>query len=152
MPRFKFKLQRVLEIREHKERLLKSELAELKRLYKQEESILRELQYKHTQYLRRLIELQKEPFIVVEEISFFHTYVDKLHDDCNAQRERLNELSKRIEGVKEKLIEARKERRILEKLRERYWKAFQFEVERVEQNFLDEIGQSIFHRRESSRV
>jgi flagellar FliJ protein len=152
MPRFKFKLQRVLEIREHKERLLKSELAELKRLYKQEESILRELQYKHTQYLRRLIELQKEPFIVVEEISFFHAYVDKLHDDCNAQKERLNELSKRIEGVKEKLIEARKERRILEKLRERYWKAFQLEVERVEQNFLDEIGQSIFHRRESSRV
>ncbi|MDI6703075.1 MAG: flagellar export protein FliJ [bacterium] len=149
MPRFSFKLQRVLDIKERKEEQLKGELANVKREYEEEEEILHSLERSHSIYLDRLRRHQLNT-ISIQEVRWYQTYLSKLVNDISSQSQKLEDLLRRIDELKEKLIEVSKERRVLEKLKERKWDEFKHEVEYLEQETLDEIGTSRHIRGEGS--
>lgn len=147
MPRFSFKLQRVLDIKGRREEQLKGELASAKREYKEEEEVLHSLERSYSIYLDGLRRHQLKT-ISIQEVNWYRTYLSKLANDISVQSQKLEDLLRRIDELKEKLIEVSKERRVLEKLRERKWDEFKKEVERLEQETLDEIGISRHIREE----
>lgn len=149
MPRFSFKLQRVLDIKERREEQLKGELASVKREYEEEEKILHSLEKSHSICLDRLREHQLKT-ISIQEVTWYQAYLSKLVNDISSQSQKLEDLLKRIDELTKKLIETSKERRVLEKLRERKWDEFRHEVECLEQEVLDEIGTSRHIRGEGS--
>lgn len=149
MPRFKFNLQRVLEIRKHKEELLKNELAALRREHTHEESVLRELEARHLRYLNQIREKQASSSISSEEMLWYYAYIEYLDSSIERQKTKLRELEQKIELTKAKLIAATKEKKVLEKLRERRFEEFKLEEEKIDQAFMDEIALSMYTRQAS---
>jgi flagellar FliJ protein len=146
MPRFRFKLQRVLEVRRHKEDLLKNELASLKREYEHEASLLSELISKRLEKLNEMRKRQLERTIPVEEISWHYIYLTRMNTQIEEQKTKLKLLSDKIAQTKQKLIVASQEKRVIEKLKERRFEEYKREEERAEGAFLDEIALSMYTR------
>lgn len=140
MPGFNFKLQRVLQIKKYKEDHLKTDLANLKREYLQQESILWTLEESLHEQFVILSEKQRSISNSIEEILWSYNYIMRLQEDIENQKKKLEELNKKIEEVTIKLIGASQEKQILENLKERKWTQFKLEVEKQEQEFMDEVG------------
>lgn len=146
MPRFKFNLQRVLEIRKHKEELLKNQLSALSREYIHEDSLLSELKTRHRLYLDKM-RTRQGMSILIEEMLWYYSYLEHLDNCIKRQKMKLLELLQRIEETRAKVIKASKDRRILERLREKRLMEFKREEERRDGAFLDEIAISMYVRK-----
>ncbi|MEW6096991.1 MAG: flagellar export protein FliJ [bacterium] len=148
MPRFNFKLQRVLQVKKYKEDQLKTELANLKREYIRQESILWTLEESLQEQFVILTEKQKKLTNTVMEILWSYNYIIRLREDIENQKKRLEELNKEIKVVTAKLIGASQEKQILENLKERKLTQFKLEMEKQEQEFMDEVGITRYNRKQ----
>lgn len=139
MPRFHFKLQKVLEARQSFEDLAKREFGDaLRELYRQE-SMRDELLKEREELLlemgnRRSLKSTAESF--ARDIQ----YEWNLHQRIKAQSRRVEEARGELEKKRKKLIEAVKDRKIMEKLREKRWEEFRKKMNIEEFKFADEIA------------
>lgn len=139
MPKFNFRLQKVLDIKKHKEEEKKQELAKLLLKYKKEEALLFYLKDNQTKYQNKLREKQRGAMDIFEMI-FYYTYLYKLSYDIKNQQDILRKLETEINNKREEVISASKERKIFEKLKDRKFSQWKQEQNLQEQKFLDEIG------------
>lgn len=139
MARFDFRFQHILNIRKHKENVLQEDLSQLKRSFQHEESVLWGMEDKTRECLLKLKELQTE-IISIKEIIDYQNYLGSLNNDITAQKIRLESLSKEVDDVLSELVHASQERKMLEKLKERKWKEWESDVNKEEQEFMDEIA------------
>ncbi|MBU0700796.1 flagellar export protein FliJ [bacterium] len=146
MARFDFKFQHILNIKKHKENLLQEELSQLKRSFQHEESVLWEIEDKTNECLFKIKELQAG-IISIQKIMDYHNFLSGLNKDIAAQKNRLKHISTEIDDAISKLIHASQERKIFEKLRERKWDEFRLEVNKEEQEFMDEIASISYERK-----
>lgn len=148
MPGFNFKLQRVLQVKKYKEDQLKTELANLKREYLKQESVLFTLEESVREQFIILVEKQRNLTNTLNEILWRYNYISRLQEDIENQRKRLTELNEKIKEITIKLIGASQEKQIIENLKERKIKQFKLEMEKQEQEFMDEVGITRFSRRD----
>jgi flagellar FliJ protein len=66
-------------------------------------------------------------------------YISVLHQRDLAQQERVNDEMKNVDKVRERLIEIMKERKVLEKLREKEFALYRKEQEKAGQLLVDEL-------------
>jgi flagellar FliJ protein len=66
-------------------------------------------------------------------------YISALHQKELTQQERVNEEMKNVDKIRERLIEIMKERKILEKLREKELALYRKEQEKAGQLLVDEL-------------
>ncbi len=140
MPGFNFKLERVLQVKKYKEDELKTQLANLKREYLQEEAILWTLEENLQEQFMLLIEKQKNLTNVIVQIQWSYNYIIKLYEDIENQRKKLEGLAKKIKEITQKLIGASQEKQVLENLKQRKFIQFKQKIEKQDQEFLDEVG------------
>ncbi len=145
MPQFNFRLQKVLDVRKYKEEVKKQELAALLLEYQKEQEFLNYLKFNQDKYQKELREKQVGALDVFELI-FYYTYLFKLHQDIEQQINTLCKLQEQIDLKREEVIQAQKERKIVEKLKDKKWIDFKKELDLSEQKFLDEIGINKFVR------
>lgn len=138
---FQFRLQRVLKYRETIEDTRKKEFAEISRIYELEAEKLRSLQEEQSEKLQELGELQRG-ILNLLVILFYHAYLGRLRTEIDAQAKRVEEVRLEKEQKREALIQASKDKKVLERLRERELEAYQKEEDRKLQIFMDEIGTS----------
>ena len=82
--------------------------------------------------------LGKKSFI--EEIRLFNNRRIGLRNDIEQQRGILGDLESRLEGAREEWIRARKERRILERMKEKAFDDYVRKLNKAEAKQLDEIS------------
>ena len=144
MKRFQFRLQKLLEIREYKEKQVKNELAGAERkkylLVEKKEKYLKE---DHDARKKMRLEENKKEF-TVERFNQYQQYFKRLKAGMKAQDKLINLADEEVKLINDKLIQARKEKRILERLKEKKLKKYMYEVQREEQNFFDEVGNNSF--------
>ncbi|MBT9175402.1 MAG: hypothetical protein DDT22_01077 [candidate division WS2 bacterium] len=145
MPQFNFRLQKVLDIRKYKEEVKKQELAALLLEYQKEQEFLNYLKFNQDKYQKELREKQVGCLDIFELI-FYYTYLFKLCEDIERQINILCKLQEQIDLKREEVIQVQKERKIVEKLKDKKWADFKKELDLVEQKFLDEIGINKFVR------
>ncbi|MFH1449549.1 MAG: flagellar export protein FliJ [bacterium] len=146
MPRFRFRLQRLLEVRKHFEELLISELAVSKRRYLNEEEVLNSLKELVGVNLKRLKKKQ-ERITSVEEIILSYHYLHQLDHQIIIQKESLKKIQEEINLITEKLIKASQKKKVVEKLKERRLNEHKKLLEKIEQGVLDEVGINLHLRR-----
>lgn len=146
MPRFRFRLQRLLEVRKRREEMLINELAACRRKYLDEEEILENLKTLLSINIRRLKERQ-ERIASIEEIILYYNYLAKIDEEILKQKEKLKKIQEEINLITEKLIKASQEKRVVEKLREKHLSKFKKLIEKLEQDVLDEIGINLHYQR-----
>ncbi len=139
MKKFKFKLETVLKVKTRVEDLRKLELreAELRR----EEARLELCRCQEE--VEANIRIYREKFqqrINPEEANNYHLYLTWLNRQVDLAMLKLQERDQEVAEQRQRLIEASKEKKILEKLKEKAYQAFKAEQLNAEIKFLDELG------------
>ena len=122
MAKFIFKLQSVLNLRKQKEDSIKNELANATRKLEAEKRKLSELETMLEDTVREFNEKTKKT--TVHELIEFNEYLSLLNSRIKTQKENVNNAAQYVDTVREELVKAVKERKILEKLRERQFEEF----------------------------
>ncbi len=147
MKKFEFRLQRLLDIREAKEREIKNELAAIVAVQNREK--MRQEEY------RSGIQQQRDKFrakmlggrFSYNEAMMFERYVEFAHRVIKSQQEKIDAMEPEIRKVRERLVEASRDRRVVEKLRERKWNEYMYEYNREVAKENDDMNQKLYLRR-----
>jgi flagellar FliJ protein len=137
MAKFVFKLQSVLNLRKQKEDSIKNELANAMKKLEAEKRKLSELETMLEDTVREFNEKTKKT--TVHKLIEFNEYLSLLNSRIKEQKENVNNAVQYVDKVREELVKAVKERKILEKLRERQFEEFLLEQKKLEQKTNDEI-------------
>lgn len=139
MSKFKFKLETVLKIKTRIEDLRKIELGEAE--HKREKARLELCRCQDE--VEANIRIYREKFqkkIIPEEANSYHRYLTWLNRQVDLALLRLQECQREVDNCRQRLIEASKEKKVLEKLKEKAYQDYQAEQLNAEIKFLDELG------------
>lgn len=139
MTRFRFRLQKLLEVRRLKEDALRQELARAQEALQREKAVLERLGAAHGATLEEL-RASVGGTLDVQWIAAYHRYLGFLAHRIEEQRAVVDRLAREEAAKREALIAARRARKVVEKLRERAYARNREEVAREGQAFLDEVG------------
>ncbi|MEW5693117.1 MAG: flagellar export protein FliJ [Candidatus Hydrogenedentota bacterium] len=131
---FKFRFERILGLRKHKEKEKMEELAkEQKKLFLLYNELKRNLEESETK-LKELREKEKG-MVIIEELIRYRAYLTKLYKEEAALRKKIKKQEEVVEEKRLELVEASKERRMMERLKENqekeYWIEFWKQDEKV---------------------
>lgn len=150
MKRFEFRLQKLLEIRQRKEEQEKLELAKASGAYQyvlgKKEKILANLGEKRKELSKKkgklnLVELQNYDRMVKDA----DLVIRKLDVEIEEKR-------KIMQKHIDKYAELKKERRVVELLKEKAYKRYEEEAGKEEQKFIDEIGKDLFTKNKENKI
>lgn len=135
MKSYSFSLEKVLEWKENNEKNIMEEFAILQNEFQHEKSKLNiliqeyeETKNKGTKY-KNIHELQQQDL-----------YKRLLEDKIQGQEEVVNIASQKLEEVRLRLVAAQKERKIMEKLKEKDFNIYKKTMDSIEQKQLDEMA------------
>lgn len=136
---FKFRLEKILRLREYKEKFCLEEVG--KCVFQLQEALEKkeELEERKTKLENEFMAILKG-IISAEKVSLYKNYL--LHQDelLKIQEQMIEVKKNNLEEARQKLVQAMKERKILEKLREKQDYRYQQEQEKKEQIFQDELA------------
>ena len=135
----KFKLEPLLQHRKHIEDIFQRELAETVQALTAEESALDQLLADHDRIQNDLKEKLNDK-IDAAEMLHFHKYLDELALEINGQKTKVAEAEQKLELKRMELTEAMKDRKIMDKLKDKQIAAEVDRLEKHEQNFMNEIA------------
>lgn len=149
MRKFKFNLQRVLDYRESIEEKLLMELAAVRARHDREVAKLAEITRHRDRFRRRMKERLSagDP----EEIRRAHHYMEDLVRQIKAQQVAVTEAAEARQSKTAEVVEAAKDRKVLERLRDYRLVEHTSETRALEQKFLDDVASIRSNRARSIR-
>ncbi|HOV14486.1 MAG TPA: flagellar export protein FliJ [Spirochaetota bacterium] len=150
MKKYSFKLERLLKIKEYKERIAEENYAKelQKKIILEQENI----------NMKKLVEKDIESDFINEkigekiDINYFHQherYVRSLELKIEQNKAKIREYEPGIKKLQDELIEATKEKKIMEKLKEKDYEKYKDEKNKYDTKVIDEIAGIIQNRKES---
>lgn len=149
MKRFSFRFQRLLELKQRKEDQQKAELGEVMAIFNRERDQLGEFKQSFDAYRRASLALPDQR-VDLSLLGINASYLLRLQREMGEQREHLDRIESMVEDKQGKLLEATRERRVYEILKERAEEEHKRETMRQERIQLDEIGEQLYVRRGST--
>ncbi|GIV15901.1 MAG: flagellar export protein FliJ [Armatimonadota bacterium] len=137
MRRFVFSLQKVLDYRQQREEQAVRAFAEAQAQLLHEQAVLHRLLSEREGCLRRSHRRQR---LAVELLDVEQAYLSALEERIEAQRGRVVEAVRVLEEKRQALTQAQRERKALERLREKHYEQWRQEMLRIEQKALDELA------------
>ena len=148
MAKFKFRLQKVLEMRTQREQLLQRQYNELRKQAELEKMrLLKLIQDQET--AREELSAKQRGTIAINEVMDYLAYLEVLKHDIERQTVVLREAEERAEEARQELLRASQEKKAVEKLKEKQFEEFQKEQQRLEVVFLDEVSSSRYNRQQA---
>jgi flagellar FliJ protein len=143
---YRFKLEPLLNHRRYQEEILQKELAGLKVRLAAEKDKLWLLRQKKRKYVQQLQEKQTDGR-AVSEIKLFVDFVGRLSKDIEAQKQNVLKAERDFNRKRQDVIAAMKERKTLDRLKEKGLQAYEQEQFKKERNFMDEVASRQFNRK-----
>jgi len=137
MAKFVFKLQPVLNIKLQKEESLKNELGKAIQKLEFEKNRFIEIEEAMNNMAEKFNEKAKK--IRIRKLIEYKEYLVVLDAKKKIQKENVNKAAIYVDKVREELLNAVKERKILERLKEKKFDEFLLEEKKLEQKINDEI-------------
>ena len=147
MKKFAFPLQKLLDIRQAREDEVRNELMKILSVQNREKVIQDEMLNKINYYENQQSELIKKGVFSPEKIISLMRYTDISRRAIEESVKRAEAMEPEIQSVRERLIEASRERKIVEKLKERKRAEYDYEVNREIAKENDDMNQKIFIKR-----
>lgn len=133
MLNYSFKMEKVLEYRSNMEKTKVEDYAKINILLNKEKEHLDNLESEYNSKTKKIV-------TNVSEMKMQLMYKEKLKKQLNSQKEKVDEISTNLEDARGNLIEARKDRKIMEKLKEKDKEKFDAVAASNEQKELDDIS------------
>ncbi len=134
-----FKLEQVLVYRGEIEKVCKQEFAAAKQgLEKAHDELLREEEYVNDlthEFCNRQQELD-----CIDEMRMYSDFFARKREEIKFQKERVEQLDRVMNERREVLLDATKDKKVLESLKQKKFDEFRQEMKQKESNFLDEIS------------
>lgn len=147
MKKFKFRFETVLRVKEKKEEQLKREFMQLIALKIRQENLLKEIE-KEKQKITKEKFNEKQSGTDIQTLIYYEEYSNFLRKEIDLTEKKIKELQEKADIKREELIEASKQRKIFERLKQSDFNEFKAMILRNEQNVLDEIAINKFNRGE----
>ena len=135
----RFKLEQVLVYRKELERLRKQDFATAKQAFEHASDELRRDEERLGGVSRDFCERQGE-LSSIEEMRMYADFFARKRDEIRQQRERIEHLGEVMDTRREELMDATKDKKVLESLKEKDAREFTERMSRKEQDFLDEVS------------
>lgn len=133
MKSYKFKMDKVLEYRENVEKVKVEDFAKITHKLRREEEHLKDLQ-------ETLEEKKKVKQQDLYGMKMGFLYREKLKAEVDRQVSKVQEISVKAEAAQHVLIEARKDRKIMEMLKEKDREKYRLDLLNTEQKELDDLS------------
>lgn len=146
---YQFTMEPLLNHRKSKENKLRKEWEVCKKCLIEENRRLKTYKKEINRVFGEMQQKQKEGITASENLLYFD-FMDSLSRDLDKQKQKLSEVEKKYNQKRESLIEAVKDRKMLEKLKEKEFFEYSREIKKKEQEFINEVAVSQFNRRMSS--
>jgi flagellar protein FliJ len=147
MKKFKFKLETVLNVKEMTEEQLKHELMKLNGLKQQEEQLLLEVNEKRAYIAREKSDKNKKG-TDIQNLIYFEQYLGFLLKKIDDTKLSIKVLEIKVDKKRAEVVEASREKKVFEKLKEKAFDEFVKVVNINEQKALDEAAVSKYNRKE----
>lgn len=147
MKKFTFPLQFLLDYRKKKEDRLKRELAKMIAQEEKEKSVLQELEKKINLCEEELRKRKKQEDVNLCWILYFYSYLERLTYQASEQTEKIKKMSEKREKLQETLAQTSRERKVVERIKEKKWADFVYLKGKLEQQILDESAIAKFQRK-----
>ena len=144
---FKFKLQSVLDYRLNIEEKILNEFSELKRELDRQKAMLEELKSERESMVAGLRNMQSQT-IKAHYISSILVYVDRLRESEKQQKQVIQQIMEAVDKKRQELVEAVKNRKIMENLKDKQKEEYIKDVNDTEQKDSDEMSVLKFGGRE----
>ena len=145
MTKFKFKLETVLKVKIRVEELRQKELKEAEIRREQARKQLLQRQAEVAQAMDSYREEIKQRIDVRQAVNY-NRFLQWLNKQVDLAAAHLEQCVRLVNEARQRLIEAAKERQILEKLKEKAYEEYKLEEQRLDNKFLDELGTGGFIR------
>jgi flagellar protein FliJ len=144
MKKFQFKLHKLLDIREAKEKKIKNELAELVNIQNIERNKQIDLRQKMAERKKALRTTMEKKISSYNEVVLYERFTNMANKAINIAETKIQQMEPAVQKVKERLIEASKEKKIVEKLKERKFKEYSYKLNREIAKENDDTNQKIY--------
>lgn len=144
---FKFKLQSVLDYRLNIEEKILNEFSELKRELDRQKAMLEELKSERESMVAGLRNMQSQT-IKAHDISSILVYVERLRESEKQQNQVILQTIEAVDQKRKDLVEAVKNRKIMENLKDKQKEEYIKDVNDTEQKDSDEMSVLKFGGRE----
>ncbi len=145
-----FSLERVLTYRRQKEEELTVQLASLEDEYRRSVEKLRQLQLEQLDLQEKRKSLLKQGLTSPNTLISHDAYQHAVEDKIRHQAMQVSSMAKEIENKRAQLLEAVKERKKIERLKEQWLRERLREQVRTETKLNDEAGINLYNRRRAS--
>ncbi|MCR4402726.1 MAG: flagellar export protein FliJ [Firmicutes bacterium] len=146
MKRFRFRLEKLLEVRRLRENALQQDLARAQEALRREKGVLETLGAARGATLEAL-RANVCGTLNVQDIAAYYRYLGFLAHRIEEQRAVVERAAREEAAKRDALIAARRRRKVVEKLRERAYARYREGILREEQAFLDEVGSMRYARK-----
>lgn len=135
---YNFKLEKVLNYKENMENVKKGQYGEVTNKLKKAEKTL--FQYKNNK--KNLISERnnEDTNTNIGKLKIYSEYLKNINKDIKNQEEIISQINKELKEAQEELMEAMKEKKTLEKLKEKDYDEFVIESNRDEEKLIDELN------------
>ncbi len=147
MKKFAFRLQRLLDIREAREKEIKNELAALLNIQNMERMKQEEYRNRMDAEQRKFNEKLRAGKFSYLDSMMYERFIEFGNKVIQAAQERIDGMEYEISKVRERLVEASRERKVVERLKERKYEEFMYEYNREVAKENDDANQKMYIRR-----
>lgn len=128
-------MEKILDLRVNKEKDVMTKFATLQNNLHQQKLVRTNLE-------NEMESLNKEGYqrVDVNQLKFNNLYKQNLENQIDIQNQRIEETSNELEAMRLSLISAQKDRKIMEKLKEKDFTLYKNNLKAMEQKELDEIA------------
>lgn len=147
MNKFKFKLQTLLDLREAREKEIKNELAALLSIQNLERMKQEEYRNKIAAEREKFVRKMREGRFSYGESMMFERFVEFGHRVIEVAQQKIDGMEGEISKVRERLVEASRDKKVVEKLRERKMSEYMYELNREAAKEIDDANQKIYVRK-----
>ena len=136
---YRFNLQVLLDYRKRIEEGFQIELSLIQRELENARQALLSSQQEKTHYEEELAEREAREVNLQESI-LYRDYLRGIRKKIQEQRDRVATIKMEFDKKQEELLAATKNRKVLEKVKEKHAKEFMEELQKQERAFVDEVG------------
>ncbi len=145
---FRFKMQSVLDYRSNIEEKVLGEYSDLKRRHADEKEILKQLVGRRREAVTELRATENKVMSALE-IAERISYIESIRVQEEQQKTVIREVKALVEHKRRELMEAVKNKKVMEKLKERHAEEYRKEMSELEQKNSDEMSVLKFGRRQT---
>ena len=146
MRKFAYRFQRVLEVKERQEDAQQVVVGEALVVLTREQEALARL-VREREATMAAARGQQAAVLDTPLLRLNSNYMQRLEREIAEQRKHVSQVEAIVAARRAKLVEAKRERRVFEILKEKAWAAHQEESRRQQQLELDEVGERLHARR-----